>query len=336
MTELSRSLTALSAWLLALVFALSVAGSVRAQSAPSSAALAGHGTLLIAYAHTLALRDMASGVERTLFQSPSDHFVHLPRWLPDGSGFLYVDAHAYAGDQNADYGSDIWRADPDGSNRRLLLAHDSKGADIYGLSIAPDGSALYFGYDRTDFDSAGYPTGQTLQVQRVDLATLTRTLLVDQALDPAVSSDGHTLVYLNLAHADDLSFGFWGAGLDGSGAHPLVTEAQGFLVCVAPRFSPNGGALLFAAAEDGGPFGDATSEYLDGPPQDIWTVAPDGSRLTRITNIQEDQPSAAWSADGSQIAVIGQTGLYLVNADGSNITRLGYGYLHSELSWLDR
>ena len=75
--------------------------------------------------------------------------------------------------------------------------------------------------------------------------------------------------------------------------------------------------------------------WLDGPPQDIWSVNLDGSGLARLTRLAEDQPSAAWSADGSQILAIAQGGLYQLDADGGGLTRLGEGYLHSELSWLD-
>ena len=45
---------------------------------------------------------------------------------------------------------------------------------------------------------------------------------------------------------------------------------------------------------------------------------------------------AAWSADGSQVAVFGSTGFYLVGADGSNLSRLGDGYLHAQIDWLDQ
>jgi Tol biopolymer transport system component len=306
--------------------------------------LSGHGQALIAYGHTLAVRDLYSGVERVLVQVPSQEFVYDPLWMPDGRTFLYVDQKAFNGDRSVDWGSDIWQTDVAG-NRELVLAHDTKGADIDGLSLSADGASLYFGYTRTDVSPAGTYLGQLTQVRRLDLASGRVSTVVDGGLDPAISPDGTTLAYLYVDAPDDASFGMWTSAADGSNPRPLVTGAQQLIEFFTPRFSPDGSRILFTAAVNtltpvgAAPNRPATVESYagaeDGLPQDAWVVDADRTNLTRLTTLYEDQPSAAWSSDGSQVAVLGSTGLYLMSADGSGLTRLGDGYLHGELGWRD-
>jgi Tol biopolymer transport system component len=288
----------------------------------------------------LATRDLRSGVERELLRLPETDFVYDPLWSPDGRSLFYVDQTTYTGDRSAEWGSDIWRAHANGGNRRMLLAHDARGADVAGLALTPDGRALLFGYTRTDIGPTGAVIDQVIQVRRLDLAGGSVSTVVDQALDPAISPDGASLVYLYTGAPDADSFGLWISGSDGSDPRPLAVGAQGLLSFFLPRFSPDGSRVLFIAAVNpfpgrfGASFGYASA--ADGLPQDAWVVNADGSGLTRLTSLYEDQPSANWSADGNQIALLGQGGLYLMRADGGDLTRLGDGYLHGELGWYDR
>lgn len=61
---------------------------------------------------------------------------------------------------------------------------------------------------------------------------------------------------------------------------------------------------------------------------DLWTVAPDGAGLTRLTTTPEDEAQSAFSPDGTQIAYRrrpadgGPFQLYVVDADGANTRRV--------------
>ncbi|MGE5641928.1 MAG: hypothetical protein ACM3Y8_02860 [Byssovorax cruenta] len=59
---------------------------------------------------------------------------------------------------------------------------------------------------------------------------------------------------------------------------------------------------------------------------DIYTVRPDGSGLTNLTNSREDDYAPTWSPDGRRIAFVsrrdGNEEIYVMNADGSNPVRL--------------
>ena len=62
---------------------------------------------------------------------------------------------------------------------------------------------------------------------------------------------------------------------------------------------------------------------------EVYTIAPDGTNLTRITNNAAQDGGTAWAPDGSMLAYCsdrdGVSDLYLANADGSNARRITYG-----------
>lgn len=299
----------------------------------------GHGLLLIAHDHVIALRDLAAGAEQTLITLPSAAFPRLPVWLPDGSGFFYAQQGVNTGAPGGDYGTDLWRADATGGNRQLLWQHDARAADIAGLALTADSTALLFGYSRIDISPAGTIAGQALRLDRFDIGSGALTPLREGAVDPAVARDG-TIAYVDATAEPAI----WALPPGGGPPLLLLSAGSAFYSFFSPRFSPDGSRLLFAAAPASSAFGSAgVARYnaarrpLDGPPQDIFTVTTDGNAVvTRLTAIQEDQPAAAWSADGSQVVVVGSEGVFLAAADGSGVVRLGDGYLHSQCAWLDR
>lgn len=69
----------------------------------------------------------------------------------------------------------------------------------------------------------------------------------------------------------------------------------------------------------------AFSSNRDGHWQ-IYTVAPDGSGLTRVTNGPDDDIEPAWSPDGTRLVFVRNTGgnmdVFSVNGDGSGLHRL--------------
>ncbi len=54
--------------------------------------------------------------------------------------------------------------------------------------------------------------------------------------------------------------------------------------------------------------------WAHGLPWNVWTINLDGSGLTRLADVNEDEPNVAWSPNGTQIAVFGPSALRVVEA----------------------
>jgi Tol biopolymer transport system component len=96
----------------------------------------------------------------------------------------------------------------------------------------------------------------------------------------------------------------WIVAADGGRARQL-THCSAPCVDIEPRWSPNGDVLLFQRISSGD--GNQVSNTL-------YTVRPEGSRLTRIGSGADPQ----WSPDGRRIVFDGANSIEVANADGSN------------------
>lgn len=135
--------------------------------------------------------------------------------------------------------------------------------------------------------------GQTLNLERLDLATVERTTLVADAAYPSVSPDGSCIAYITFATGDDPG-GLWVARADGSDRRLIVPAAGRFVVITHPRFSPDGSTIAFSAAtyassrnlRPGGPPAasalNAKPISAHGLPQDIWLVQVAGGEPRKL------------------------------------------------------
>jgi Tol biopolymer transport system component len=137
--------------------------------------------------------------------------------------------------------------------------------------------------------------------------------------DPAWSPDGGRLAF---TRAGDV----YVVSRAGTGERPVTSGAE---QDSSPDWSPGGRELVFARSSAAG--------------KDLWAIAPDGTSLRRLTNVQVgrdrcavvEASDSAWSPDGREIAFSllegwsgvcllrgGVESVHVVSADGSGRTRL--------------
>ena len=103
----------------------------------------------------------------------------------------------------------------------------------------------------------------------------------------------------------------WVVNANGSGQQRLTESSQAVNYAGArrPRWSPNGKLILF--------------ESSLGFVRDLYTIRPDGTGLTNLTNTPGiDEAYADWSPDGSKIAFSWGEDVFIMNADGSGRTNI--------------
>jgi Tol biopolymer transport system component len=183
-------------------------------------------------------------------------------------------------------------------------------------------------------------------LERIDASSGAREKLLNDVLSFGLSPDGKRAVYARLVPGTGETLN----AIDlGAVEHEttLVGLDQNLSPFQSPRYSPDGGKVAFASADQVG--ARARFEYvsaarvgpgdlmatraLDGLPEDIWTVDANGGSPVRVADLKEDLPGLAWSGDGKHIYVLGAGGLYDVNLTSGAVTRLGDGVFHGQLAW---
>jgi Tol biopolymer transport system component len=116
------------------------------------------------------------------------------------------------------------------------------------------------------------------------------------------SPDGSWIVFSRNSGARGAQ-ALWLVDTAGGKLRRLTDCRAEFCVDVSPAWSPDGQRIVFSR------FADAGSA--------LYTVRPDGSQLTRITN-SATAADPQWSPDGRKIAYDGDNKIFIIDADGSH------------------
>jgi WD40-like Beta Propeller Repeat len=186
---------------------------------------------------------------------------------------------------------------------------------------SPAGKALAFeGWSDSDATRTGIYTGGFPDV--TDLARLTSTDGAPHDTPLDYSPDGKALVFYRATRAEpdfpiDIGGSLWVVNVDGTDARQLDTPPPNWWA----RWAPDGTSILFVSERNQ-------------PTGAIWTIRPDGSRLTKVY----EDPSGrfpidpVWSPDGTQIMFMldpisdrfthPNNVLYVMRSDGTGLTKL--------------
>jgi Tol biopolymer transport system component len=172
-------------------------------------------------------------------------------------------------------------ANLDGSHRRLLPL--PKGTLNLGSGpLTKDGAIIA----REGFDDA-HPASAGIYLTRSNDGSVVRRVTKTHFIPGDFSPDGKRLVLFKPSSAaDPLPGSLWVVETDGAGLRRLTPTRILVECCFNYRWSPDGKKILF---------GDSAGL--------LWTIAPDGSNLTRVFKDANGRYAATptWSPDGSLI-----------------------------------
>jgi Tol biopolymer transport system component len=288
--------------------------------------------------------DLGSRQQTRIVALPQGGAVTGATWSPDGHRVIFAQFWRRPNERSS--GADLMIANADGSNAHPFAERDAPNTVLEAPQWAASGRVYY--------------TVRRVSNGREVMSIVRQTeggqpeMLVDNAYSPAIAPDESTLIYIRTTRAGQTMFKKT-LGESGDGCE-LISD-QVFQYLSLPRISPDGTRVALGGSgeanlQQSGCGGDPRAKpsavgpvsiidlaallqppvaYAHGLPADIYALNLDGSNLTRIADIKDDDPTVSWSPDGSRLAIFGVAALWVVDAKGGPTDKLvdqgGYGGL---------
>jgi Tol biopolymer transport system component len=256
-------------------------------------------------------------------------------WSPDGTRVVYSQFWRRPNERSS--GADLMVANGDGSNAHVFAERDVAGSVLESPQWVASG-LVYYTLRRVN-------NGRESQSIMRQIEGAQPEVVVENAYSPAVAADESTLIYLRGTRTGQAMFKKR-LGETGDGCELLSDQVFQYLSL--PRISPDGKRVALGGSGEpnmapSGCGGDPRSKpsagrlpagldllallqpdvaYAHGSPADVYALNLDGSNMTRIADIKDDDPTVAWSPDGSKLAVLGIAALYVVDVKGGPTEKL--------------
>ena len=193
---------------------------------------------------------------------------YVDSWSPDGTTLLYSNI--------ANDNTDLWRTEPDGSNRARLT---NTPVTNHGGSWSPDGRLIAFHARRTTAAAQVY----LMNADGSNQHAVTDGTVAD--IYPRWSPDGTRLVLYEQRATDFQVLTMNPDGTDRRYLTPLALRAA------EPTWSPDGQRIAFTGSPQSGSF----------VPRELYVMNADGSNIRQLTNAGRSVASPDWSPDGQFI-----------------------------------
>ncbi len=288
--------------------------------------------------------DLGSKKQTKITSLPPGAAVTGATWSPDGTRVVFAQFWRRPNERSS--GADLMVANADGSNPHLFAERDAPNTVLE----APQSSAS----GRVYYTVRRVTNGREAQSVMRQSEGGRPELLIENAYSPAISPDELTLIYIRSTRAGQSMLKKTVS--EASDGCELISD-QVFQYLSLPRISPDGKRVALGGSgeanlQPSGCGGDPRAKpsaagpppglalaallqpqlaYAHGLPADVYALNLDGSNLARIADIKDDDPTLAWSPDGSKLAIFAVAALYVVDAKGGPTDKLidqgGYGGL---------
>ena len=280
--------------------------------------------------------NFASDSSESLFEVPENAWLSHMAASPDGSQ-LALTYSPSPGENEIQFGySSLYLLLADGrSEPRLLIERKIEQELFFNPAWSPDGAQIYYSHV-TPLDTAVSTFSTNLE--RFDLATGEVAVLAENAIWPRLSPDGSSLAYIHIDR-DTLAAELILANSEGQNGKVLVSRGQ-FLTLDAPFFSADGAWLYFSAVAE------QTSTatwwerllgievaFAHNLPSRWWRLPVTGGWPEPVTTEAYVGQFGVTSPDGRFLAFSSQSGIFLMQPDGTEIQQLLDLSAADSLSW---
>jgi len=284
--------------------------------------------------------DLTTGDITTLFSVP-DAWIYYATISPDSK--VLIMSYAPPTQSNSSSSRILYEMSLDATGEPQPLFTLPTPDDRYTQAEwSPDGQYIYY----VHYNNKIRPEGQldpVYDILRMRYPDGQPEKIAENAFWPRLSSDSSKLVYISIDPASGRNYLFL-ANADGSNSQKVFFSGLRTPEIIdAPLFSPDGQSILFSAPVPGQSYQPNWLERFMGIqvakahniPSDWWSVPVTGGVPTQLTNIQTINLFGSISPDKRYIASLSGEGLFVMDLDGSNLTRLiADPGVHGTVTWI--
>jgi Tol biopolymer transport system component len=289
---------------------------------------------------SIRMLDLTSGTVATIFSAPPGGWIYYLTLSSDGRQIVMSYTPAPEAGSEANRALYIMPLNTSTPPQPLVQAPTSD--DHYTQAEwSPDGQSIYFVH--YNHAASGGQFYEVYEIFRMTYPDGEPNKILDRAFWPRLSADSTKLVYVSLDPASGLNELFT-ANADGSNSQKVNFSGPWIPDIIdAPIFSPDDQAILFSAP---GPSQSYQPNWLDkvlgiqvakahSIPSDWWSIPITGGVPTQLTKLQTINLFASLSPDKTRIISVSGEGLFTMNLDGSNLTRIiSDSGVHGTVTWI--